>query len=142
MGSLFSSNVPFITLNLRCSTKDKIAMMEAKLRQMESSKPKPTSGPSSATDARTNSSTSHHSSLPTKPPPALPENHVPKQLQVRHTPKVKPTLPSLPILPPSQSTRTQSSDPKITALRQPKSSKLTGVKIGKSKEKQVAPDVS
>ncbi|KAF9465855.1 hypothetical protein BDZ94DRAFT_1252404 [Collybia nuda] len=113
-------------------TKDKIAMMEAKLRQMENSNPKLTLElPSTTTHTKTGPSSSHHPSLPTKPPPVLPETHIPKQLQARHTPKMNSTLPSLPILPPPQPTRMQH---KISAPRPPKMSKLAGVKIGKPKE--------
>lgn len=132
-------------------TRDKIAMMEAKLRQMERTNPKPTPAASSS-DATPTASTStpYHPSLPIKPPEALPtkhpSNHPLTQPLTRPTPKPKTPLPSLPILPPSNSN--SRSRPLITesksnplSARQAKSSKMIGVKIGKTREKQTQPDV-
>ncbi|KAF8066801.1 hypothetical protein FPV67DRAFT_1496535 [Lyophyllum atratum] len=132
-------------------TRDKIAMMEAKLRQMESTNPKPAPIPGSSTSSRpaaASTSTStfttgarpYHASLPLKPPPAMPGTF--GQAKPRTT-KPKTPLPSLPILPSSQlhtqtpSPRTDS--PKTSGPQRPtKTTKMSGIKIGKPKEK-VAP---
>jgi len=108
-------------------TRDKIAMMEAKLRQMESTNPKPAPIPIASTSsepATTSPSTPIHPSLPIKPPPALPA-HLPSRPQ-------KTSLPSLPILPQSLPRAVT----KTASQRGTRGNKLTGIKIGKSKEKQ------
>lgn len=127
-----------------CRTKDKIAMMEAKLRQLENSHPKPeptldssTVSPESTSTAATATSL-HHPSLPPKPPPPLPEA-CSNQPRVVAKPKVP--LPSLPLQPPvkfrlQSQTETQST---TSALTRTSKSRLVGVKIGKPKEKTVSP---
>ncbi|KAG5645937.1 hypothetical protein DXG03_004727 [Asterophora parasitica] len=82
-------------------TKDKIAMMEAKLRQMESTNPKPAPVPGSsagdspsASSARPTTTPLYHASLPPKPPPAIPEKAA--QMQARPA-KPKTPLPQLPL---------------------------------------------
>ena|ERR1700733_13943416 len=114
-------------------------MMEAKLRQMESTNPKPPSSTGSAPATPG----SHHPSLPAKPPPPLPSNIAAALPQSRPTPKTKTPLPSLPILPPSSQPPSASQTIKLPAAsRLSKPSKLAGVKIGKAKEKQVPPEVA
>ncbi|KAF8136014.1 hypothetical protein K438DRAFT_1882121 [Mycena galopus ATCC 62051] len=71
-------------------TRDKIAMMEAKLRQMEKSKPTQNANASA-------SSLPFHTSLPAKP---LPSPHEPQRQPQRRPP---PPLPSLPLMPPGSS---------------------------------------
>jgi hypothetical protein len=137
------------TLIRECSTGNKIAMMEAKLRQMERTKPKPPPSSESAPAISRSGSPpmSHHPSLPAKPLQSLPADLVPG-LSLSHsfsrpTPRAKPPLPSLPIPPSSLSQPVSQSsvrETKSTTLRQPKSSKLVGVKIGKPKEKKVPPE--
>jgi hypothetical protein len=113
-------------------------MMEAKLRQMESTNPKPPSSTESAP-----ATPGLHPSLPAKPPPPLPSNIAAGLPQSRPTPKTKTPLPSLPILPASLPlSASQSSIKPAAASRHPKASKLAGVKIGKGKEKQVPPEVA
>ncbi|GLB41074.1 putative RNA recognition motif containing protein [Lyophyllum shimeji] len=129
-------------------TRDKIAMMEAKLRQMESTNPKPALIPGSSTSVRPDEASTpppptagtlpHHASLPPKPPPPLPESLLALGQPKPKTTKPKTPLPSLPILPPSQSqsqsrlSLTTESAPAKSA----KTTKLIGVKI---KKPQVAP---
>ncbi|RDB26809.1 putative RNA-binding protein 18 [Hypsizygus marmoreus] len=126
-------------------TRDKIAMMEAKLRQMESTNPKPAPKPTSSESSPQPSSSFsmpyHPSSLPHKPPPSVPEGlRLPQQSTTRSAPKPKTPLPSLPIAPPSRSTLSDSKPGTVTApVRQAKTSKLTGVKIGKPKPKPAPP---
>ncbi|KAG6896437.1 hypothetical protein C0992_008314, partial [Termitomyces sp. T32_za158] len=126
--------------NRHDGTKDKIAMMEAKLRQLENSRPKPaptldssTVSPDSTPTAATAASL-HHPSLPPKPPPPLPEAC---SSQPRAATKPRTPLPSLPLLPPvkfrlQSQTETQSTTSVPTRTSKPK---LIGVKIGKPKEK-------
>ncbi|KAJ6627778.1 hypothetical protein B0H10DRAFT_309153 [Mycena sp. CBHHK59/15] len=83
-------------------TRDKIAMMEAKLRQMERSKPtQPTQD--------TPSSLPYHASLPAKPLPSNnPSSQAPSQLarslnEPQRQRKPPPPLPSLPLFPQSSS---------------------------------------
>jgi len=97
-------------------TEDKIAMMEAKLRQMESTNPKPKATPpppgvdmddlslsQSRPSTPISSSLPYHPSLPMKPPPQLPVGQSGNSgAQLMAKPKKIPmALPSLPILPPS-----------------------------------------
>ncbi|KAJ3510457.1 hypothetical protein NLJ89_g4662 [Agrocybe chaxingu] len=131
-------------------TGDKIAMMEAKLRQMESTNPKPSIPSSSLEDASAmgspltpsvSPSLPYHSSLPPKPPKPLPPH-----LNVQHpsplaAPRPKTPLPSLPLLPQSRSSGTpplgRSSPCLASGLAthaHPPKAKLIGVKI-KPKEK-------
>jgi len=128
-------------------------MMEAKLRQMEQSKPITYSSSST-----TPSSSFSHPSLPTKPLPSFPNsNHHrsrggPSHSQIRPRTKMKTPLPSLPIPPPSSDSKSSSlslisqlyateSDPDSRSERhlmgQHKStmSGLVGVRIGKSKDR-------
>jgi len=103
-------------------TEDKIAMMEAKLRQMESTNPKPKATPpgvdmddpslsQSRPSTPMSSSLPYHPSLPVKPPPQLPVGQSANSgAQLIAKPKKNPTaLPSLPILPPSLLTHGSSS---------------------------------
>ncbi|KAG6862226.1 hypothetical protein C0995_002157 [Termitomyces sp. Mi166 len=130
--------------NRNDGTKDKIAMMEAKLRQMESTNPKPAliSGSSSSPPICGSSSTVttaslHHASLPPKPPPPLPETF---SSQPRAMTKPKAPLPSLPLLPRAKlqlQTRTETQSLAAPASTRTSKPKLVGVKIGKPKEKIV-----
>ncbi|KAF8908072.1 hypothetical protein CPB84DRAFT_1767202 [Gymnopilus junonius] len=85
-------------------------MMEAKLRQMESSNPRPKpSRPTSAGDMQTTndsyipvaSTLPYHPSLPSKPPPSLPSHlaQAPSRPSTPTTVKPKTSLPALPLLP-------------------------------------------
>ncbi|EDQ99801.1 uncharacterized protein LACBIDRAFT_315152 [Laccaria bicolor S238N-H82] len=123
-------------------TQDKIAMMEAKLRQMESTNPKPTSTEAEidGLDRASTSTLPYHPSLPLKPPPSLP-NPLPKPPR----PRIQAPLPALPMLPQQQQARSLSdtfktSSPSPSSLqhhppRLAKTTKLAGVKI-KPKEKE------
>ncbi|KAG5652316.1 hypothetical protein H0H81_005428 [Sphagnurus paluster] len=126
-------------------TKNKIAMMEAKLRQMESTNPKPkptscssTSSPSHLISTSQSTTTSKtplfHASLPAKPPPALPTTINSKPHT--HT-KPKATLPALPIVPPSnlQGRPVVPLEGHVSSAARTARTKLTGVKIGKPKDK-------
>ncbi|KAF8634059.1 hypothetical protein AX17_004323 [Amanita inopinata Kibby_2008] len=129
-------------------TADKIAMMEAKLRQLESSNPKPLLSEATSTSRPA----PLHPSLPAKPPPPLnkiPPNHAgpmstaaQEQQKKTHAPKHRMPLPSLPIAPPTHdSIQAQSVHASLlSSSLQPRSNhtraKLTGVRIVKSKEKQ------
>ncbi|KAG6816977.1 hypothetical protein H0H87_001292 [Tephrocybe sp. NHM501043] len=110
-------------------TQNKIAMMEAKLKQMESTNPKSalalTSGSTPATTPL------HHASLPLKPPPSLPQSLASKY------PKPKIPLPALPLLPPTKLQLQPRGDahPTTVSVSKPTKTKLIGVKIGKPKEK-------
>jgi len=112
-------------------------MMEAKLRQMESTNPKPTPNPSNLPESTVPVSTPHlyHPSLPLKPP--APVNFGARAHSQRSAPKSKVILPPLPFLPQSESQSHPIADSKLTApsARETKFSKLTGVKIGRPKEK-------
>ncbi|KAG6842114.1 hypothetical protein C0991_002768 [Blastosporella zonata] len=105
-------------------TRDKIAMMEAKLKQMERTNPKPASTSTPTTTPL------EHASLPPKPPPLLPDSLVNK---ARTATKPKTPLPALPLLTPAK-TKLQFQAP-VTAPAKATKAKLVGVKIGKSKEK-------
>ncbi|KAG6868102.1 hypothetical protein C0993_007512 [Termitomyces sp. T159_Od127] len=125
--------------NRNDGTKDKIAMMEAKLRQLENSHPKPilTLDVCESTSTAVTAPSLHHPSLPPKPPPPLPEA---SSSQLRAVAKPKTHLPSLPLLPPvkfrlQSQTETQSTTPAPARTSKPK---LIGVKIGKPKEKSVS----
>ncbi|KAJ7319101.1 hypothetical protein DFH08DRAFT_891539 [Mycena albidolilacea] len=120
-------------------TRDKIAMMEAKLRQMEKSKPTPNS------DAPSLSSLPYHPSLPAKPLPS--DVQGPSQLgngrssnepQRQPQRKPPPPLPSLPLFPQasaeSKGLRGLSGGSKPSTTTR-KASGLVGVKLGKPKEK-------
>ncbi|KAG6917431.1 hypothetical protein DXG01_002517 [Tephrocybe rancida] len=124
-------------------TRDKIAMMEAKLRQMESTNPKPASipGPSNASASTlrptTTITTLHHTSLPPKPPPQLPEA-LARRPRLTAKPKTSTPLPSLPLLPPTKVQFQPWTDAHTTmssATARTSKPKLVGVKIGKPKEK-------
>ena len=115
-------------------------MMEAKLRQMESTNPKPTSmeAETDGSDGASTSTLPFHPSLPLKPPPSLP-NPLPKPPR----PRIQAPLPALPMLPQQQQARSLSdtlktSSPSPSSLQPPrvaKATKLAGVKI-KAKEKE------
>ncbi|KAL0958912.1 hypothetical protein HGRIS_014229 [Hohenbuehelia grisea] len=116
----------------RSGTDDKIAMMEAKLRQMEASKAEATTSRSSLP--------SHHS-LPPKPPPVMPAlagTQAPTAQPQRVKRPAKP-LPSLPILPRNPSADGPPTVHASTALlsvpRQEKKPSLVGVKIGRPKDR-------
>ncbi|KDR70273.1 hypothetical protein GALMADRAFT_76553 [Galerina marginata CBS 339.88] len=141
-------------------TVDKIAQMEAKLRQMERTnpRPKPTNpsgdiemdspSPSGSATPPT-SSLPYHPSLPSKPPPALPAHmtvQLPPKSNTPPTTRPKVPLPSLPMLPPSNGldllgkplqklTSTPGTSATSSQPRPAKSSKLIGVKIKSKKEK-------
>ncbi|KAF4609925.1 hypothetical protein D9613_010586 [Agrocybe pediades] len=146
-----------ITSRHEGKTQDKIAILEAKLRQMESSKPQaksdlpPDGGTSSSSS---NSTLPYHPSLPMKPPPQLPSHLLPKSPPSQPTPASKSTLPSLPIGVPNPANTTSSKAAPLDYLKTsitraaavttapPKSgktAKLLGVKIKpkdpKTKEK-------
>jgi hypothetical protein len=156
------ARVNFIELHFFRKTEDKIALMEAKLRQMESTNPKPKAIPTppdvdmdDRPSTPTSSSLPYNPSLPKKPPPQLPIEQSGKT-RAQLTAKPKKTamvLPSLPILPSSslaQGSSSRASEAPIlkassnappsmptgsgTHHRTAKSSKLVGVKI-KPKEK-------
>ncbi|KAF8958416.1 hypothetical protein BDZ97DRAFT_1842014 [Flammula alnicola] len=140
-------------------TGDKIAMMEAKLRQMESTNPRPKPTPSSGDvnmDApslpgkpSSGSFLPFHPSLPMKPPPTLPD----QQTNIKRPPPPKPQLMSKPkpsasplsILPPTlqssattpllKSVSSSSTSGSGSQARSGKANKLIGVKI-KAKEKE------
>jgi len=146
-------------------TGDKIAMMEAKLRQMESTNPKPkpsstppdfdmddqssSSRPSPSTPV--SSSLPYNPSLPMKPPPQLLAAPGNSGTQTMPKSKTSMALPSLP-MPPSSLLAEAKSSGKLPIMksgapssipsgsgthpRSAKSSKLVGVKI-KPKEKGV-----
>lgn len=153
---LVSSHFSFVPLVTHISrTRDKIAMMEAKLRQMEATKPRPPPSASAAEPdqgASTSASTTalYHPSLPLKPPPPIPTHmmtHLHTQPRQHSTQKPKTPLPSLPILSSSQPLpQSMSRPPQIdsktnfTPLRQGKSSRFAGVKIGRPKEKVPLPE--
>ncbi|KAJ6469026.1 hypothetical protein C8R47DRAFT_1223125 [Mycena vitilis] len=113
-------------------TRDKIAMMEAKLRQMERSKP------TQNHDAP--SSLPYHPSLPAKPLPSdapLTQGPSPNEPQRQQQRKPPPPLPSLPLLPqPSaepKGLRTLAGSSK--GITRKAGGALVGVKLGKPKEK-------
>ena len=142
-------------------TRDKIAMMEAKLRQMESTNPKPAKPVIALPDmdidlegitlpqipSASSSSLPPHPSLPVKPPPTIPEYLRPNQLtqsQSRPSLKEKSLLPPLPlplplptsIPPPLQDQREKIRDV-VAPSRSGKPMKLLGVKVkAKPKEKE------
>ncbi|KAG6830793.1 hypothetical protein H0H92_014642 [Tricholoma furcatifolium] len=124
-------------------TKDKIAMMEAKLRQMESTNPQPTPiselGNTSISGSESTSEVTiasmHHPSLPLKPPPPLPEVLINK---LRVTTKPKASLPVLPLLLPQSlqfRARTETRPSSHHTPARPAKQRLAGVKIGKTKDK-------
>ena len=141
-------------------TRDKIAMMEAKLRQMESTNPKPPnpvitlldmdtdlegiSLPEISPLASSSSSTlPQHPSLPMKPPPTIPDYLRPNQpTQSRSQPslKEKSSLPPLPLpasIPP-QREKTRDTVVPSAPVRSGKPMKFIGVKVKtKPKEKEV-----
>ncbi|KAF5381642.1 hypothetical protein D9615_005485 [Tricholomella constricta] len=127
-------------------TRDKIAMMEAKLRQMERTNPKPAPvsmpDPSSSSAASTSQPTStttttplYHASLPLKPPPTIPQRLAQSKARPAATAKPKAPLPSLPILPPSQGQARAALSTDFHMTTRPAKAKLTGVKIGKPRDK-------
>jgi len=119
-------------------TRDKIAMMEAKLRQMEKSKP--TQHPDAP------SSLPYNASLPPKPLPSDTPLEGPSRLgrspnepQRQQQRKPPPPLPSLPLLPQGSAEpkglRALSGAPKGSGATTRKAGSLVGVKLGKPKEK-------
>jgi len=145
-------------------TRDKIAMMEAKLRQMESTNPKPAkpvmAQPDMDTDLEgitlpqippsvSSSTLPQHPSLPMKPPPTIPEYLKPNQAtqsQSRPSLKEKSLLPPLP-LPVSipfprnqglgQREKTRDAVAPSALVRSGKPTKFIGVKVkAKPKEKE------
>ncbi|KAG5342930.1 putative RNA-binding protein 18 [Termitomyces sp. T112] len=125
--------------NRNDGTNDKIALMEAKLKQMETTNPKLAPTPGSVSCGYTNTAATtplHHASLPPKPPPPLPEAF---SSQPRAAAKPKAPLPSLPLLPPAK-LQSQIGTQPTAALVPTRTSKpkLVGVKIGKPKEKTVS----
>ncbi|KAF8631455.1 hypothetical protein AX15_002393 [Amanita polypyramis BW_CC] len=118
-------------------TEDKIAMMEAKLRQLESSKQSSEASTSTAVPV------SLHPSLPTKPPPLVCEvqgspsgvmSLAGQERQRTHSLRPPTSLPSLPIKPPSQKPAQGQSGSSSSLQPRPRS-KLAGVKILKPREK-------
>ncbi|KAJ7126135.1 hypothetical protein C8R44DRAFT_617968 [Mycena epipterygia] len=119
-------------------TRDKIAMMEAKLRQMERSKP---------TDAP--SSLPYHASLPAKPlpsnTPAAPTSQIGRgQNEPQRLRRPPPPLPSLPFAPEPAAAPTGlkalngSSKSSGPSMRKAGAGALIGVKIRKPKEKDTS----
>ena len=145
-------------------TGDKIAMMEAKLRQMESTNPKPTKPTITLPDMDTDlegvalppsvssSTLPQHPSLPMKPPPTIPEHlrlNQPTQSQSRPSLKEKSPLPPLPLpasipCPRSQGQgylreKTRDAVTPSAPVRSGKPTKLVGVKV-KTKPKEKEPE--
>ena len=137
-------------------TGDKIAMMEAKLRQMESTDPKPAKPvitlPDMDTDlegttlpqfsSSASSTLPPHPSLPMKPPPTIPEHLRPNQpTPSRPSLKEKSLLPPLPLPAsiPSLRNQVQSQQRDMVApsapVRSGKPMKFIGVKV-KTKPKE------
>ncbi|KAK7044652.1 single-stranded nucleic acid binding protein [Favolaschia claudopus] len=121
-------------------TSDKIAMMEAKLRQMERTKSSETHSSSS--------SLPYNPSLPAKPIPsdsslASQFGRTPNEMQRTAQRRSAPLLPSLPVHSRAvepKGLRTLSSGPKGTGSTR-KAGALTGIKLGKPKEKIAQKDV-
>lgn len=137
-------------------------MMEAKLRQMESTNPKPANlivalpdmdadleGITlSQTPPSSSSMLPQHPSLPMKPPPTIPEHLRSTQSQSRSSLKEKSLLPSLPLPPSIPSPRNQGKGqlrektrdvvvPSPLVVRSGKPMKFIGVKVKtKPKEKE------
>jgi len=137
MGGKSLTHTPgFLNKHLRRNTQEQITLAEAKLRQLSNDKP---------SNHATTSHFSHHSSLPPKPPPALPIRPNPGSSTPYITSSTsKSSLPSLPlppqskipvvnsVVPPSVS---QSSNSASSASFAKKTPKLSGVKlIRKSKD--------
>jgi len=133
-------------------TRDKIAMMEAKLRQMESTNPKPAKPvialPDMDTDlesislphipSASSSSLPQHPSLPMKPPPTIPEYlrpNQPTQSQPRPSLKEKSVLPPLPLPASPLQCQREKTREVVLPSRSGKPMKLTGVKL-KAKPKE------
>jgi len=144
-------------------TGEKIALMEAKLRQMESTNPKPAKPiivlPDMDTDlegvtlpqispSASSSMLPQHPSLPMKPPPTIPEHlrpNQPTQSQSRPSLKEKSLLPPLPLLAsiPSPGNQGQGHLREITrdaSVRSGKPTKFIGVKV-KTKTKEKEPEI-
>ncbi|KAJ8082507.1 hypothetical protein AAF712_001563 [Marasmius tenuissimus] len=118
--SLLKSGVTAHNAKHHDPTSNKIAMMEAKLRQMEASKELPS--------ASTSSSLPTHPSLPSKPPPMDPNAKPPRAPTNNKPPVLAPPNPEphgLRLAPPT----------KPVAASKPKASGLLGVKIVKKKDK-------
>lgn len=113
-------------------TEDKIALMEAKLRQLGSS------GSTSEASTSTVVPVPLHPSLPAKPPP--PTNEAPSgqagPMRRQGRPKIgsPAPLPSLPIIPSQKPPQPPSGPPPSSSLARSRS-KLAGVKILKQKDK-------
>ena len=132
-------------------TRDKIAMMEAKLRQMESTNPKPAKPVIALPDLDTDlegppalspPTLPQHPSLPMKPPPMIPEHlrpNPPTQSQSRPSLKEKSLLPSLPLPLSMPFPRNQCQGEKkrdaVAPVRSAKPMKFIGVKV-KTKPKE------
>ena len=139
-------------------TRDKIAMMEAKLRQMESTNPKPANPDIALLDMDTDlegislpeapppapsSILPQHPSLPMKPPPTIPDFLRPNQpTQSRSQPSLreKSLLPPLPLLMSTPSHREKTRDvlaqPSGQPVRSGKPTKFIGIKVVKTKPKE------
>lgn len=130
-------------------------MMEAKLRQMESTNPKPANPDVALLDMDTDlegislpeippsassSMLPQHPSLPMKPPPTIPDYLRPSQpTQSRSQPSVKEKslLPPLPLPASSQREKTRDAVALSAPVRSGKSTKFIGVKVKtKPKEKE------
>lgn len=132
---------------MKFRTNNKIAMMEAKLRQMESTSASAIAANASNAEA----STSAHPSLPRKPPPSVPSDTRRDRGQgpsssgptnsAQSVRKARPSvpLPSLPMPPPHATSETRPHPP--PQHQRPhhatRSSGLAGVKIVKSKVPRV-----
>lgn len=114
-------------------TEDKIALMEAKLRQLGGSSPSSEASTSIAAPAPL------HPSLPAKPPPPISETRGspigPMRRQDRSKIRSPAPLPSLPIIPPQTPLQIQSG-PSVSSSSLARSRpKLAGVKILRQKDK-------
>lgn len=134
-GKLLTQIAGFLNKHRRRNTQEQITLAEAKLRQLSSDKP---------SNRAATSPLSHHSSLPPKPPSALPIRPNSGSSTPYITPSTsKSSLPSLP-LPPQPKTSvvnsvvSSSAPPSSSALSAPfpkKTPKLSGVRlIRKSKD--------
>ena len=132
-------------------------MMEAKLRQMESTNPKPANPDTALLDMDTDlegialpenspsaSSTTlpQHPSLPMKPPPTIPDflkPNQPTQSRSQPTLKEKSSLPPLPLPASIPSQREKTRDPVAPSgqpVRPGKPMKFIGIKVVKTKPKE------
>ena len=138
-------------------TRDKIAMMEAKLRQMENTNPKPANPDVALLDmdadlegislpenppSASSSILPQHPSLPMKPPPTIP-NHLrpnqPTQSRSQSSLKEKSSLPLLPLPASIPSQREKTRDAVASSgqpVRSGKPMKFIGIKVVKTKQKE------